>query len=175
LLGQGRAYEALGEIAEAVQRYSRLAEVYPQSPLAPRGLYQAGHLLQTQKAYEEAQRYFEEVVQRYPTDPTRYASLLQWGMTLLEQHQYERAVALLQQAQQAPDLQEGINAYLRVAYLYPDAGRLVTGALQQAARNYVKLGKCPEALTVYAKLLEQTSAAQETQAIQQEMQQSGCQ
>jgi tetratricopeptide (TPR) repeat protein len=116
-------------------------------------------------------------------------------MTLLEQHQYERAVALLQQAQQAPDtqiaaqaqlqlgrayslggdLQEGINAYLRVAYLYPDAGRLVTGALQQAARNYVKLGKCPEALTVYTKLLEQTPAAQETQAIQQEMQQSGCQ
>ena len=73
------------------------------------------------------------------------------------------------------DLQQGINAYLRVAYLYPEAEGLVTGALRQAARNYVKLGKCPEALTVYTKLLEQTTAAQETETIQQEVERSGCQ
>jgi tetratricopeptide (TPR) repeat protein len=157
-------------------------------------LYRAGRLLRAQQDYQEAQRYFEAVVQQYPTDPIRYASLLQWGITQLDLQQPDRAIDLLQQAQQTPDtslaaqvqlylgkayllagdLQQSINAYLRVAYLYPDEVAFVAQALRQAARNYVKLGKCSEALTVYTKLLNRTISAQQTQNIQQEIERSGC-
>jgi hypothetical protein len=74
----------------------------------------------------------------------------------------------------AGDLQQGVNAYLRVAYLYPEEGTFVAQALQQAARNYVKLQQCTDALTVYSKLLQRTTNAQETQSIRQEIERSGC-
>lgn len=194
LLGQGKAYEALGDIDTAIQQYRRIAEQYPESALAAPGLYRTGRLLLAQHHYEEAQHQFEAVVQQYPTDPIRFASLLQVGMIELHLRHPERAIAVLQQAQQAPDvqlaaqvqfqlgrayalagdLQQSINAYLRVAYLYPDEATLVAQSLQQAARQYVEIGKCAEALTVYTKLLDRTAKAQEAQAIQQEIERSGC-
>jgi len=194
LLGQGRAYEVMGDIPAALQRYARIAEQFPESVLAARGLFAAGRLLLTQQKYQDAARYFEKVVTQYSADALRYDSLLQWGITQLQMQRPEHAVALLQQAQQAPEpriaapvqlhlghayallgnLQESNNAYLRLVYLYPDEASLVTQALRQVAKNYVKLGMCSDASTVYTKLLKRTTAAQETQDIQQEMQRSGC-
>ncbi len=194
LFAQGQAYEASGKAPEAVERYVRIAEDYPEASVAARGLYQAGRVLQGQRKYRQAQQYFEGAVERYPANPIRFASWLQWGMTLLEQRQPARALPLLQQAQQAPaahiaaraqaqigrahslagDLQQGINAFLRVAYLYPEEKTLVATAFRQAAQNYVKLGKCAEALKVYSKLLNQVSG-QERDAIQQDIAKSQCQ
>ena len=194
LFAQGQAYEALGKAPEAVERYVRIAEDYPEAAVAARGLYQAGRVLQGQRRYRRAQQNFKGAVERYPADPIRFASWLQWGVTLLEQRQPTRALPLLQQAQQAPDtyiaaraqaqigrahslagdLQQGINAFLRVAYLYPEEKTLVATAFRQAAQNYVKLGKCAEALKVYAKLLNQASR-QERDTIQQDIARSGCQ
>lgn len=194
LYGQAQAYEALGD-PNAPQRYARVAEAYPESPLAARSLHQAGRLSQTNGAYAQALGYFERIVLSYPHDPLRYDSWLQWGVALLDLKQPERALEVLQEAQQTPDqhiaaqaqwqigrahtqagaLQQGTNAYLRVAYLYPNEKGLVSEALRQAARNYVSLGKCQEALTVYDKLLKQTPSVHLQQVIQQEMAGSGCQ
>ena len=194
IYGQAQAYEALGD-PDAPQRYARVAEAYPESPLAARSLFQAGRLSQTNGAYEQALGYFERIVLSYPHDPLRYDSWLQWGVTLLDLKQPKRALEVLQEAQQTPDqriaaqaqwhigrahtqagaLQQGTNAYLRVAYLYPNEKGLVSEALRQAARNYVSLGKCSEALTVYDKLLKQTTSVHLEQAIQQEIAGSGCQ
>jgi tetratricopeptide (TPR) repeat protein len=74
----------------------------------------------------------------------------------------------------AGDLQQSINAHLRVAYLYPDEELLVLQALRQAARNYVKLGRCADASTVYAKLLDRSPSTQESQSIRREIERSGC-
>jgi TolA-binding protein len=194
LLRQGQAYEAMGDTSAALQRYEQLATQYPDHTLAARGLFHAGRLLLAQQNYQAAQRYFEAVVQQYPTDPWRYDSILQWGITSLQQRQLERAIELFQQAQQAPDtrlaaqaqlqlghayalagdLQQSINAYLRVAYLYPDEEASVGQALQQATRNYAKLKMCAEAFTVYAKLLKRPTSPQETQDLRQELERSGC-
>ncbi|MGQ4807118.1 Cell division coordinator CpoB [Candidatus Entotheonellaceae bacterium PAL068K] len=194
LLGQGKAYEALGQGDAALQRYTQIAEQYPESSLAARGLHEAGRVLAAQQKYREAQHYFETVVQQYSADPMHFASLLQWGRILLHKKRPEQAIELLQRAQQAPDshlaaqvqldlgraylqtddVQQSINAYLRVAYLYPDETTLVALALRQAAHNYIRLGKCSEALTVYTKLLNRVTQAQETHAIQQEIERSGC-
>jgi tetratricopeptide (TPR) repeat protein len=194
LLGQGRAYEVMGDIPAALQRYTRIAEQFPENVLAARGLFAAGRLLLTQQKYQEAEHYFEQVVTQYSADALRYDSLLQWGIAELQMQRPEHAITLLQQAQQAPEprvaaqvqlqlghaytllgnLQESSNAYLRLVYLYPDEESLVTQALRQVAKNYVKLGMCSEASTVYNKLLKRTTAAQETQDLQQEMKRSGC-
>jgi TolA-binding protein len=194
LYGQAQAYEARGD-SDAPQRYARVAEAYPESPLAARSLHQAGRLSQNNGAYAQALGYFERVVLSYPHDPLRYDSWLQWGVVLLDLKQPERALDVLQEAQQTLDqhiaaqaqwhigrahtqagsLQQGTNAYLRVAYLYPNEKGLVSEALRQAARNYVSLGKCPEALTVYDKLLKQTASVHLQQVIQQELAGSGCQ
>ncbi len=193
LFGQAKAYETL-EASKAVQRYARIADVYPQSPLAARGLYEAGRLLHAQKVYAKAQQYFAQAVRRYPNDPIRYDSWLQWGITWLDMQQPKDAIEVLEKVREAPesrlaaqaqwqigrahtlagDLQQGINAYLRVAYIYPDEKGLVAEALRQAARNYVTLGKCSEAMTVYDKLRQQAVSAHQQQVIEQEIAGSGC-
>lgn len=192
--GLAQAAEAKGD-ADAVKRYAQVSALYPDSPLAARGLYQAGRLAQAKKDYSQARTYFERVVLKYPHDSVRSDSWLQWGVVLLEMNQAKRALEVLQEAQQTQDqhiaaqaqwqigrahtaagaLQEGTNAYLRVAYLYPNEQSLVAEALRQAARNYVSLGKCPEALTVYEKLRKQTTAVHLQQVILQEIAGSGCQ
>ena len=194
LFGRAQAAEALGD-RDAGQRYAQVADQYPESRMAARGLYQAGRLAQTAKDYDQAREYFKQVVLTYPHDSVRSDSWLQWGVTLLEMKRSKRALEVLEEAQQTPDphvaaqaqwqigrahtqagaLQEGTNAYLRVAYLYPSEKSLVAEALRQAARNYVSLGKCPEALTVYEKLRKQTTAVHLQQVIQQEIAGSGCQ
>lgn len=75
----------------------------------------------------------------------------------------------------AGDLQKGINAYLRVAYLYPEATTLVPKALREAARNYITLNKCPEALKVYEKFQEQDISPEQKQSMAQELVKGGCQ
>ena len=115
-------------------------------------------------------------------------------VVLLHLQQPGAAIDMLQQAQQTPDLhlaaqvqimlgraysnagerQKSINAYLRVPYLYPDEMLLVKQALRQVARHYVAMQKCPEATTVYNKLLGRITDAQETREVKQEMAVSGC-
>jgi tetratricopeptide (TPR) repeat protein len=194
LLGQGKAHESMGNRSAALQRYAQIAQTYPESGLAAQGLYRAGRLLMSEEQYHKAQGYFETVVEQYPDAPIRYASQYQLGAALLNLRQPGPAINVLQQAQQTPDLhlaaqvqmmigrahsdagdrQESINAYLRVAYLYPDEAELVKQALRQVARHYAALQKCSEATTVYSKLLKRVTNAQETQEIEREMAVSGC-
>jgi TolA-binding protein len=194
LLGQGRAYEALGDTSAAVQCYEQVATQYPKSALAPRGLLSAARLMSAQNNAQAAQRYLTTLTEQYPEDPLRYEGLLEWGTTLLRLKQPDRAISTLQQVLKAPepgvaaqaqlqlgyayaqagDLQQSINAHLRVAYLYPDEAPLVLQALRQAAQNYVKLGRCTDASTVYAKLLERSPNTQEAQNIRREIERSGC-
>jgi tetratricopeptide (TPR) repeat protein len=191
---QGQAYEALGDTQAALRRYEQLASQSATRAVAARGLLAAGRLLLAQKDYAAALRYFDTIIRQYPQEPLRYESLLQSGISHLHQQQPDRAITVLQQAAQAPearlaanaqlqlghayslagDLQQGVNAYLRVAYLYPEERTASAQALHAAARNYVKLQRCADAVTVYTKLLQLTTEAQEAQDIQQEMARSGC-
>ena len=131
----------------------------------------------------------------YPHDAARYESWLHWGVSLLDLKLPQEAIEVLEEAKETTEvaiaaqaqwhigrahslngaMQKSINAYLQVAYRYPDQKGLVAEALRQAARGYLTLGKCPEALSVYAKLRQEAPSGQFEQAIQQEIVTSGCQ
>jgi TolA-binding protein len=195
LFAQAQAYEQLGQADAAVQRYTQLVQRYPEHALVVRGLYQAGKVLLAQQRYREAQQRFETIVRRYPDESLRFASLLQLGRIQLRLDRPQEAISLFRQVQEAPDprlaaqayfqlgeaysqagdLQQGIKAYLRVSYLYPDEEEAVVQALRQAARNYVALGNCAEARAVYGKLLERLDDAGQTREIQQERRRGACQ
>ncbi len=195
LFGQAQAFEAESAWPEAAASYTQIAEAYPDSPLAARGLFQAGLVWQRQLNYEKAGRLFETVIERYPKAPIRYESWLQLGIVRLAMKTPQTALDVLSKASETPDkgiasqavwhsgrahtaagdLQKGINAYLRVAYLYPEAKALVPEALREAARNYTALNKCPEALKVYDKLRQQDVSAKLKQDVAQEIARSGCQ
>lgn len=195
LFAQAQAYEQLGQTEAAVQRYVQLARHYPQHALAVRGLHQAGQVRFAQQKYQEAQQHFETVVQQYPDAPRRLASLLQLGRIHLRLARPAEAIPLLQQVQKASEprlaaqgyfhlgeayaqlgeVQQSLDAYLRVTYLYPDETALVVQALRQAARHHVALGQCPEAQAVYAKLLDRLTEAEQVRELQREMRRGACQ
>jgi tetratricopeptide (TPR) repeat protein len=195
LFGRAKAYEAMGSWAEAAASYGHIAEAYPASPIAARGLFQAGLTWQQQGNDKRARQQFETVIERYPQAPIRYESWLQLGRTHLALKDSKAALDAFSEASKAPDkeiasqavwqsgraysatgdLQKGINAYLRVAYLYPEAKTLVPQALREAARNYMALHKCPEALKVYEKFQQQDVSAKQKQSMAQELAKGGCQ
>jgi tetratricopeptide (TPR) repeat protein len=195
LFGRARAYEAVAAWADAAASYRHIAEAYPASPLAAQGLFQAGLIWQKQQDYERARQQFEAVIERYPQAPIRYETWLQLGQAHLALKDPVAALNAFSEASKAPDkglasqalwysgrahsvagdLQNGINAYLRVAYLYPEAKTLVPQALREAARNYVALNKCPEALKVYEKFQQQDVSDEQKQSMAQELARGGCQ
>jgi tetratricopeptide (TPR) repeat protein len=195
LFGRAKAYAAMASWDEAAASYSHIAEVYPASPLAALGLFQAGLIWQKQQDDKRARQQFEAVLERYPQAPIRYEAWLQLGQTHLALKASKAALKAFSEASKAPDkelasravwhsgqaysvagdLQKGINAYLRVAYLYPEAKTLVPQALREAARNYVALNKCPEALKVYEKFQQQDISAEQKQSMAQELARGGCQ
>ena len=152
--------------------YRDIAEAYAASPLAMQGLFEAGRIWRQQGEHARARRSLEALVKRYPQASMRYEAWLLLGQSRLDLKAYAEALDAFAEAAQAPDkklaaqavwysgrahsaagdLQQGINAYLRLVYLYPDATTLVPQALREAARNYVALRKCSEALKVYDKI-----------------------
>ena len=194
LFGRAKSYEAMGSWAEAAASYGHIAEAYPASPIAARGLLQAGLIWQKQGDDKRARQQFETLIERYPQSPIRYETWLQLGKTHLALKAPQAALDAFSEASKAPDkelasqavwqsgqaysttgdLQKGINAYLRVAYLYPEVKALVPQALREAARNYVALHKCPEALKVYEKFQQQDVSAEQKQSMAQELAKGGC-
>jgi TolA-binding protein len=195
LFGRAKAYTAMTSWKEAAASYNQIAKAYPDSPLAATGLFQAGWIWQQQKDYQRARQQFEAVVERYPQALIRYDAWLQLGRAHVSLNDPEAALRAFTEASKSPDkelaaqavwysgqahsaagdLQKGINAYLRVAYLYPEAKDLVPKALREAARNYVALNKCPEALKVYEKFQQQDVTAEQRQSLAQELARGGCQ
>jgi TolA-binding protein len=195
LFGRAKSYQAMGSWAEAAASYQRITEAYPDSPVAAQGLFQAGLMWQKQGDNKRARQQFETVIKRYPQSPIRYDTWLQLGKTHLALKAPQAALNAFSEASKAPDktlasqavwqsgqaysaagdLQKGINAYLRVAYLYPEDKTLVPQALREAARNYMALHKCPEALKVYEKFQQQEVSAQQKQSMVEELARGGCQ
>jgi tetratricopeptide (TPR) repeat protein len=193
--GRAKSYQAMGSWAEAAASYHRVAEAYPESPIAAQSLFQAGLMWQKQGNDKRARQQFETVIERYPQSPIRYETWLQLGRTHLALKAPEAALDAFVEASKTPDkaiasqavwqsgqaysaagdLQKGINAYLRVAYLYPDVKALVPQALREAARNYMALHKCPEALKVYEKFQQQDVSDQQKQSMAEELAKGGCQ
>lgn len=156
---------------------------------------------QNRQNYERARQQFEAVIERYPQAPIRYENWLQLGIAHMALKAPQAALNALSKASKAPDkklalqaawhsgrahsiagdLQKGINAYFRVIYsedkilVSPEDKILVSQALHEAARNYIALNKCPEALKVYEKFREQDVSAEQKQSIVQELTEGGCQ
>lgn len=114
MFGRVKAYASVSSWAEAAASYRQIAEMYPDSPLAAPGLFQAGLIWQQQRDNERAREQFEAVIERYPQAPIRYEAWLQLGRSHLALQASKAALNAFTEASKAPD--KGLASQGRVAY-----------------------------------------------------------
>lgn len=128
--GQGTEWETSLEFALAnlelgaldnpegsIDRFGRLAQRHPRSPLAARGLLMAGRALLTLGDYDEAQRILSRADTLAARDLSLHASVV-FERALLEERRgdWERALSLFRQVQaDAPRTRVGMSVPLQLA------------------------------------------------------------
>lgn len=88
-----RAYELVGDTAQASAQLALLTQRFPDSPLAGDAHFRAGELLYLTKRYADAEREYRAVVQSGDTAPFHAFAVYKYGWSLYHQGKLEEALA----------------------------------------------------------------------------------
>ncbi len=130
------AKAAQGDAAGAQAAYRHLAEVLPQSPLAPSALWKAAELDERSGRFVEAADAFLDLADRYPADSGAPEALFRAGLDRYRAGAMADAVAGWRELlRRYPDSERGQAAYFWIGRAELRAGESVSGtqALQEAA------------------------------------------
>ena len=145
LLQMGRAYDALGDVERARQRYEGAIELAPEQPEPYRDVAQ---LLEKQGAFREAQTYARQALER---DPENVRYKYELGLLLVRLERFEEAVPYLKEVADEQPWHRGAPYNLGQALMHlgqeeeAEAYLARSDSLQKAHERLERLGKEAEA------------------------------
>ena len=84
-----RAYEAEGQLDDALATLDRLIAQYPKTPHFAEAEFRRGEMLFVEKRYDEAEQAYQKVLERGPDSGFYQQSLYKHGWSLFKQQRYE--------------------------------------------------------------------------------------
>src|SRR5215831_429957 len=124
VMKSGDKYAADGQYDKAAAFWKRVPEEYPQNPLAPKALNNAGAVLEKAKKQEEAVGAYKELAQKYPTAPEAPEALFTAARIEENIAYYDKAAALYELlAQNYPQNQHAADALRSAGVLRQSLGQ----------------------------------------------------
>ena len=181
----GQAFAEQGQATEAVERFRRLIEAYPGSPLVPEAALAIGVIDDAEGREAEARQQWEWVIARYPQMRFQALAYERIAEQFKRRGDYDGAAAYLATAiaaatpearahlqyrlaechQERGALEEALQEYLKVDYLYPGSGDWSRRARLKAAQICEARQRWAQARSIYERLaaepVEEARYAQE--------------
>jgi len=95
LYQQAQDIYAAGRLEEAITRFNRFIQDYPQHPLADNAQYWIGEVYYSRKDFPSAISEFQKVVDNYPSENKAPDALLKIGFSYIELGEMEKAMTTL--------------------------------------------------------------------------------
>jgi len=138
---------AMGREKEAVGRFRKFLDKYPNSPMCAEIIFLLGQYYYRNNKYDLARSYFEQIVRSYPQNEISARAKYEIGMTFFEEKNYIRAIRSFNELINQDNLSEQIKirALLAVGDLYleqnnkPEAIKMYEQVLNKNS-EYSKIG-----------------------------------
>lgn len=124
VMKSGDKYAAEGQYDKAAAFWRRIPDEYPQNPLAPKALNNAGAVLEKAKKQESAVGFYKELAQKYPGAPEAPEALFTAARIEENIAYYDKAAALYEQlAQKYPQNAHAADALRSAGVLRQSLGQ----------------------------------------------------